>query len=480
MKIIRAGIVALLFMLCLHLSANSSAACSLEDGYLLPSNYDLVKETQAILLAEAVSFDMTPRASEGAFLPQFTFKILEVLKGDFAQDSLVHDGVDNYLGKSVEGNFNDLRRGAMTGACNAYDYQLGKKFLLFVNKTKDGWIISGPPFSRINEEVSNSDSPWVIAVRHYIRISSLNNYEAEKVALKRLQENARRGKATGKYPAGLVKDVERYFKSPYPTKSYQDLLTIYQSSSREVRRNVLWAFAQGKHPEAKSFIQNLMQTPEWEEYIAPVSELVKLTKDRSFIKTLADAYLKMKGSQMRWPLISALIEVADDKDSELMLAALQSADEEEAVGLAAWFVRHPVEEATDIIRKLVDAKYRKRWALAFSLAGLGDERVLEWAREMIHSSDQDSWVGYYIIAHSPLAEADTLAKATIQDNNPKDLTPLIQGYKDSANPHRWDRLRDVISLRSKDSQVDYWLRTTLKDMAKGGDHKAAELLGIIK
>ncbi|HEX7998545.1 MAG TPA: hypothetical protein VF528_09155 [Pyrinomonadaceae bacterium] len=481
MKIIKSSIVVIIFVLFLNLFSILSFACSLTDGYLRPSNYDLVEEADAILLAEAISFDSTVGANEMPPLPKFTFKILEVIKGDFTQDLLEQGGVDTYLGKSDENDFSALRPGAGTGACNAYDYQVGKKFLLFVNKNKaGGWRISGAPFSRINEEVSNSDSPWVIAVRHYTRISSLNNYEAEKVELRKLQENAKRGDEAKKYPAGLVKDVEEYFKSPYPTKSYQDLIKLYNNFSNKERRQVLWAFAWGKHPEAKPLIQNLLQAGKWEEFIAPISEYAKRTKDRSLIKTLASTYLKIKDKQTRWPIMWALIEAADERDSELMLAALKSADEEEAGRLAVWFVRHPVEEATEIIRKLVDSKYQERWELAFSLAGLGDAGVLEWAQEFIRSSNKDRWMGYYVIAHSPLAEADKLARVIIKENNPKDVLSLIQGYKDSANPNRWERLLDVINIKSKDSEVDYWLRRTLEGMAEDGDNKATELLSIMK
>ena len=85
-------------------------------------------------------------------------------------------------------------------------------------------------------------------------------------------------------------------------------------------------------------------------------------------------------------------------------------------------------------------------------------------------------MAYYTIAHSPLDEADALAERVIQANDPKVLVWLIQGYEDSHNPHRWSRLRDVVELKTRDSSVDYWLKTTLKEMAKEGDNKSEELL----
>ena len=480
MRLSKSITVALLFVLCLNLFSLVSSACSLADGYLPPPNYDLVKESDAILLAEAVKFNNTYVETQWGPSTTFTFKIIEAIKGGYTQGSFVHSGVNTYLGGTDENDFGGVRPGAGRGACNAYDYQVGKRFLLFVNKTKEGWSISGAPFSRINEEVSDNNSPWVNAVRHYVRISALSNYEAEKVELKKLLENAKGGKDVKKYPRGLIRDIEYFFKTPYPTKSYQDLITLFDNSSKEVRRNVLWALAWGKHPEAKPFIQTLLQSDGWEEYIAPVSEYANQTKDRSFVKPLGSAYPNIKYKQLRWPIMRVLIEGADEKDSGLMLAALESADEEEAGRLAVWFVRHPLHQATEIIRKLVDGRYQERWELAFSLAGLGDPGTLEWAKGIINNSDADRWMGYYIIARSPLDEADRLARAVIRGNNPKDLTSLIQGYKDSTNPNRWNRLRDIINLGNNDTQVNYWLRRTLGEMAEEGDVKSAEILRKIR
>jgi hypothetical protein len=466
MGIVKTYIAAFIVLIFLNLSSLPTFACSLQESYLRPSNYDLVKEADSIVLAEAVSFN-----SKTGFI----FNILEVIKGDFTENFLIVDGGPDYLGRTDENDFSNVRRGAGTGACNAYDYRVAKKFLLFVNKTKSGWVVSGPPFSRINEEVDDVDSPWVVAVRHYVRISSLNNYEVEKNELNILKEYAEKGEDTKKYPEGLIKDVEAYFNSPYPTKSYQDLITLYNNPSKEERRKVLWALIESNHSETKVIIQNLLQSGEWEEYIFPVCKYLEQTKDRGYINTLGSAYLKLKGRSKRWDIMWALIDLADEKDTDLMLAALKSANEEEASRIAVWFVRHPAMEATDIIKKLVDKKYHSRWELAFSLAGLGDEKVLWWGKKMINSSDKDRWMGYYIVAHSPLAEADKLAVNTIKKNKPKDLIPLIQGYKDSFNPYRYKRLHDIIDLKSEDTQVDYWLKIVLEEMEREGDNKAAEL-----
>lgn len=458
----------LLLILGLLVSPAPSRACSVGLGFLIPSNYELVKETDAILLVEADFF----HRAKGTF----TLRVLEVLKGDFPAGTLTEGGMESYLGKGDEKDFRAARPGAYTGACNAHDYQVGKKFLIFVNKTEDGWNISGPPFSRINEEVGGSRSPWAIAVRHYIRISSLDNYETEKARLRKLQAKARSGQDPVTYPAGLVEDIEKHFESTSPVKPYQDLLALYTGGSEETRNKVLWAFAWGKHPEAAPLFTDLVRSGQWVEHTSAVSTYVERTRSKDLAKVLLAAYPQIKDKYKRAALTPVLVQMADEKDTEAMLAALRSADVQEASRLAAWFVRHPAKEATEILRRMLDRRYRARHNLAFALASLGDAEVLKWARETILSGSVDAWNGLHIVARSPLPEADVLARAVIQKGEPEDLVLLIQGYGESLNPNRWERLNDIIQRKTNAPEVEAWLWKTLEGMADKGDKRASKLL----
>jgi hypothetical protein len=172
----------------------------------------------------------------------------------------------------------------------------------------------------------------------------------------------------------------------------------------------------------------------------------------------------------------ALIKTADGKYRDMMLAALRSADKEEAGRLAEWFVRYPDDEAKEIVRKLVGKDYEENWELTFPLAGMGDIGAIDWAREFMNSPHKDRWMAYYTIAHSPLEEADRLAREVIKKSEGDDLVSLIQGYKDSHNPNRLDRLSDVLNVRHQDRNVRYWLKTVLEDLADKGEGKAVELL----
>ena len=74
-----------------------SFACSLAPGYLQPSNYDLVRATEAIVVAQAVSYGISPEA-KSEYGAQFRFRVLVILKGRLEKTELAIGGIDSYYG----------------------------------------------------------------------------------------------------------------------------------------------------------------------------------------------------------------------------------------------------------------------------------------------------------------------------------------------------------------------------------------------
>ncbi len=395
-------------------------------------------------------------------------------------------GTDRYSGKSDEHDFTSPREGAFAGMCTAYDYRVGKIFVLLLRRVDSEWLPSGPPFTRINEEVDSINSPWVIAIRHYVKIAGLNDYEAEKLELKKLEEVALKNLDSPLYPLGLAHDIQRHFQTPYPTRSYTDLKALFDAAPTDSRSDIVWALAKSTHPEAATFIRELIRSGQFTSYIGPVAEYVKTTGDPSTVLDLAAGYLRIKDRETRWPIMWALIKAARSEHMPAMLNVLKSADEEEAGRLGIWFVKHPDDEAREIIKKLLDGQYEKRWQLTFSLSGLGDQETLNWGKKRVATPGENRWIGYEVIADSPLEEADTLAKSIINNNDQVGCKSLVEGYgadgilSMNANPHRWDRLHDIISLSNKSKDLDSKIRTTLRDMALRGDEKAKQLLEQLK
>ncbi len=434
----------------------SSIACSFADGYLGTTTYDLVKDADAILLAEPVS-------EEGNIV---LFNVTEVMKGEY--DSKV------------------IRTRSFGNNCFPYNFltkisypreillqftppEIKFKYILFVDKTRAGWIVSEEAASRTAIPITKSDESLLKKIRHFIRIDSIRDYEVEKKELKKLAKLAKSGRNITEYPRSLVADLEKYFKFPSPHKSFKDLKQLNSHSSKEEKRDVLWALAWGKHAEAADFIIDLLKNPIPLNYLGPFSEFIARTKNETLLLRLGKNYPTLD-KESRWPLMWALIRTADERHKDMMLAALRSADKEEAGRLVEWFVRYPNDDATEIVKALVGKDYQENYEISLGLAGLGDGETLSWAKEFMNSSSEDRWMAYYAIARSPLKEADNLAKRVIEASGTDDLVSLIQGYKESRNPNRWDRLRDINGRAKRDAKVDYWLRVTLNEMSDDGDN----------
>ena len=104
----------------------AALACSILGTFIRPSNYEMVRSTQAIVLAKAVK--------ESQQKHYVDFKILSVLKGKLTEKVISIGGHTAYRGKSASGDFSAVRPGAMAGVCNARDYKLGANFLLFLSR----------------------------------------------------------------------------------------------------------------------------------------------------------------------------------------------------------------------------------------------------------------------------------------------------------------------------------------------------------
>lgn len=475
-------IFVVIVVLVLSISPLTVVACSVGRGFLLPTNYDLVQEVDAIVLAKSIDrSERTDSCGSTAITERvIDFAILEVFKGDVTDKKVTIDGYLGFQGRSEEGNFNGARPGAYSGSCIAMDYRLNYKYLLFLDEFKGEWRIGGAPFSRVNEEVDGMNSPWVKAVQTYIRIGSLNDYEEEKKALRGLLGTDSADSKASEIP-GLAEDIKRHFNTPSSHKSFEDNLELYvRAETAKEKSQVLWAYVHGEEEEARPLFQEMLKSDEWQKYVDEVSRYISVMKDKDSFNILMRKFFETKEWRHgRWMMLVTIVELAESEDIPLMLDILRSANKEEVGILAPWFVKYPSIEATSIIRDMVNKEYKKKWKLAFKLAGFGDRDVLEWGKDVL-SSDKDRWMGCYIIALSPLPEADVYAKEIISQKDPKVLRYLVEGYEDSADPNKWDRLADIIQLRSEDKDLNYWLETTLSKMADNGQTKAHEYLKLLK
>lgn len=447
--------------------ASKTLACSYADGALFPSSYDYVKQADAIVLAE-------PSSRKGS---EIEFTIVEVLKGDFI-DSVAYGFELNTSCSSLSFPFK-LESTLLEEVAKRIVIEK-PKYLLFFQRIDGQWRLDVSATEHYNVPITKKESSATFAiVKQLTRIASINDYETEKLELKKLNKLAKNGKVPDFYSAQLSKMIDDHFSTPTPNKSYRDLIDIYNRFDKDTKRKVLWSLANGKHAEGEGFIFKLLASSIPTNYIGPISLYISETKNESLLVRLGRNYPELDKSS-RWPLMWAMIKTADERHVGMMMDALRSANSEEASRLIEWFVRHPNREALEIARTLVGGKYQENWELSFGLAGMGDNDTLLWAKDFMNTSDKDRWMAYYIIAKSPLEEADRLARRVIETNSPDDLSSLIQGYEESRNPNRYDRLRDIAEIKNKDAKVSDWLKRTLDAMVSNGDVRASELLEMLK
>ena len=123
--------VAFIAVLMYVVSASTAFGCSYLDGALFPSNYERVKEADAIALVDAVSLNTI---SPPGLLPvsaKLTLKTVENIKGTFAADTI---------------------EVPLPSSCDSYNFQsaVGHRILLLLKKGPGNWYLSGSPLGELN------------------------------------------------------------------------------------------------------------------------------------------------------------------------------------------------------------------------------------------------------------------------------------------------------------------------------------------
>jgi hypothetical protein len=251
-RVVTAALVSVLGAL---FAASVSFCCSTVRGYVPPTNYEIVKTARHIALCEAKEY----RTDVDGF-GEFTFSVLEVLKGEIPVDTIYVRGTDRFEGRGNESDFSSPRPGAFSGGCVATDFRVGKIYLLFLVEDDGRWWVSAPPFTRASEEVAGRDAPWVLTVRRYVAISRLENYDHEVDALERLRLLSMRDTDRGIVPAELGPDIARHFSTPTHLKSLNDLKKFLSAADDQSEKNqILWTITLIETDAATRFLEEVAE-----------------------------------------------------------------------------------------------------------------------------------------------------------------------------------------------------------------------------
>jgi len=424
-------------------------ACSVTATFMPPTNVELVAKAPRIVVARVV-------AAAGA--EQVELEVTRVLKGSGIQagDSIrVRGALIRYRGASKPGDFSRARPGAYAGSCTAWDYAVKKSYILLLDQYGGQWDTVGTPFTRVNEE---AEPIWLRAVEEYIRIGAISDPTKQREALDAL----------------IAADVDLHLRTPSPHKPFIELRRMLdKTNDSQERARIVLAIGVGGDPAARGrmgvWVAEARQgNPPVDERILfeAIGAYYAVVPDERALGEIGELYVSLgtKRKQERWSLMNLLIDRAGDKHKEVMGRALAGADDEEAGRLAAWFVRHPTPGAIADIRARIGSAYAARWELALALAGMGDGKVVAWAKRRIADPpDDERWIALYVLARSPRKDADAAARKVIKAGG-EDLTSLIQGYGEAHHPRADARLKEIGGLTLTAEQKK-WLDRAVDDHA---------------
>lgn len=211
---------------------STAEACSLSPGTFLQSNFELVDASDAIVVARA----KRETGSEGLYGSQIEFEVTETLKG--TPGNVVYGG--GWLGDpypSDPDNLQSANPGAYSGSCVRLEYRLDDTYVLMLQQNVDGrFVVSGDPFSRLNEDDFGPSSTWRRAIDQYLKIQT----EPDRMMqLQLMQGLADRGgdQDASPFERILGADASVHLGSIHPDKPTFWLLAQYSNPLSLAMRN---------------------------------------------------------------------------------------------------------------------------------------------------------------------------------------------------------------------------------------------------
>lgn len=209
------------FALALGLVAAPAAAaeCTPPPGYQVPTNLELARQANLIVLGEVVG------GGKGAALDPdastITVHPLAALKGllpgadlTLAGMTLAQPGDAAAAALSEPLAFGDPHPPAFAGECSRSVFPLGARALFFLRRENGLWVPAGGPFSRWAEDVSGAEAPWMALADLYAQAARLPPEQAREM----LEE---RHAAFADHPddpkaVAMAADLERSLAGPPP------------------------------------------------------------------------------------------------------------------------------------------------------------------------------------------------------------------------------------------------------------------------
>jgi hypothetical protein len=188
-------------------------ACSVNDDYRVPTNFELAQGAELILLAS-----VTGGTGEEGGPEKWRIAIhpLKAIKGTLPNRDIELRGLTiapaRFLVLSNPYEFESAHPLSYIGGCVRYIFPLGTTALFFLKHNGDGWAPAGGAFSRWAEDVPGPDAPWARLAAIYALAGTLPEKQRQPVL-----EAERRGMLAKKDdPVAqlMAADIDRQTKGP--------------------------------------------------------------------------------------------------------------------------------------------------------------------------------------------------------------------------------------------------------------------------
>ncbi len=376
--------VVALFAALLTLAAAPPARAACPEERELPrlSNVELVEAAGAIVLARPIDF--RERDGRGYAI----FRVEATLKGVVGLPYVTLPGLRAFQGRSAP-DFAEVRPGARAGSCTALDYRENFPYVLVLERRAGRWQLLRAQAARVNEEVDGPDAPWVQAVQRYVEALGGSRPRGEALATLLTHAKAQHDP----FWQRLAADLLAHAKLPTGRKSWPELRALSRVKGFD-RDAVLWAFAQGGHPEARPLVKQLLDEGDPSIDLSPLVRYVGRTKDRSQLGRLTALVDDPTRRGDRAQIWAAILAAATAEDAGLLTELAARAPAELLPRFAAWAASNGAQ------RPMLAALQARGGGerIAVARARLGDPVPIEWAEGAVTAAGPDRAAAVTILA----------------------------------------------------------------------------------
>lgn len=212
---VSSGRLVCLALALLLLGQTPAIACSLVPGTVRPSNFELVQDADAIVVATPTS----ERGATGDGFKNVTFRTVRTIKGEVAATFEVGR---LGLGRARPSDPNQIMfshpEGHM-GPCNRVTLARDKPYVLFLSHDRSGKLeVYGAAFSRVSEDYAGPDSIWMRTIGTYLDLQQRLDPMAQLDALITLRATLPARPVGTTFQDLLANDIDMHLASISPWK----------------------------------------------------------------------------------------------------------------------------------------------------------------------------------------------------------------------------------------------------------------------